>query len=181
MPLSGGPPGPGMRVPKILRKAEIVHISHDEACFLFFDRPRRREAAFSHSTIFFLLGQGEYMAMNLKHSPEGLKAFEHHLVYEVNMLQHTFGFLNVPAWNRELLNAIIESFCAHAHRDNSVLHSFAEDNFTAQFLLLKDNERNLMLRVPTQGGMLEWSLDERFKDCDLKYCWGDVEQATMFR
>jgi hypothetical protein len=66
-------------------------------------------------------------------------------------------------------------------RDKSVVHTFVEDTFTAQFLKLSDNERHLKLRVPTRGGMLEWSINERFKDCDDAYCWGDVEQATMFR
>ena len=55
------------------------------------------------------------MATNLKHSPQGLmEAFEHHLVYEVNMLRHTFAFLHVRAWSTELRNAIIETFCVHA-------------------------------------------------------------------
>lgn len=55
------------------------------------------------------------MAPNLKYSPEGLmEAFEHHVVYEVNMLRHTFGFLHVLAWSTELRNAIIKSFCVHA-------------------------------------------------------------------
>jgi len=68
-----------------------------------------------------------------------------------------------------------------SHRDNSILHSFTEDNFTAQFLYLTDGQRNLKLRVPTQGGMLEWSVNDVFRNCDLEYCWGDVDQATMFR
>jgi hypothetical protein len=55
------------------------------------------------------------MGKNLKHSPDGLiEALEHHVVYEVNMLRHTFGFLHLPAWSPALLNAIIESFCVHA-------------------------------------------------------------------
>ncbi len=66
-------------------------------------------------------------------------------------------------------------------RDNFVLYSFTEHSFTAQFLYLKDNERNLMLRVPTQGGMLEWSVNDGFRNCYQEYCWGDLEQATMFR
>jgi hypothetical protein len=66
-------------------------------------------------------------------------------------------------------------------RDKSIVHTFAEDSFTAQFILLSDNERRLKLRIPTRGGMVEWSINEKFKDCDDAYCWGDVEQATMFR
>ena len=55
------------------------------------------------------------MVENLKHSPEGLmEAFEHHLVYEVNMLRQAFDFLHVPAWRPELRNMIIELFCVHA-------------------------------------------------------------------
>jgi hypothetical protein len=55
------------------------------------------------------------MAPNLKHSPEGLmEAFEHHLVYEINMFRHAYNFLRVPAWSQEMANALIESFCVHA-------------------------------------------------------------------
>jgi hypothetical protein len=57
------------------------------------------------------------MAENLKNSLEGLmEAFEDNLVYEVNMLRHTFGSLHVSAWSDELRNAIIESFCVHVRR-----------------------------------------------------------------
>jgi hypothetical protein len=66
-------------------------------------------------------------------------------------------------------------------KDKSIIHTFAEDGFTAQFLMLWDNERHLKLRVPTRGGMVEWSINEKFKDCDDEYCWGDVGQAIMFR
>jgi fructose-1,6-bisphosphatase len=55
------------------------------------------------------------MSTNLKRSTEGLiEAFEHHLVYEVNMLRHTYLFLCVPAWSGELRNALIEAFSIHA-------------------------------------------------------------------
>jgi len=43
-----------------------------------------------------------------------MEAFEHHLVYEINMLRHTFVFLTIPAWSPELRNALIEAFCVHA-------------------------------------------------------------------
>ena len=57
------------------------------------------------------------MSENLKHSPEGLiEAFEHHLVYEVNMLRATNVCLSTPveAFGRVVVNALIESFCVHA-------------------------------------------------------------------
>jgi hypothetical protein len=66
-------------------------------------------------------------------------------------------------------------------RDKSIVHKFSEDSFTAQFLLLSDDERHLKLRVPAKGGMVEWSINEKFRDCADAYCWGDVDQATMFR
>jgi hypothetical protein len=68
------------------------------------------------------------MAANLKQSPEGLmEAFEHHVVYEVNMLRHTFSFLSVRAWSQELANAIIESFCVHAR---NLIDFFSEKSET---------------------------------------------------
>ena len=52
---------------------------------------------------------------DLKHSKEGLmEAFDHQLVYEVDMFYRTYNFLDVPAWSAGLANAIIESFCVHA-------------------------------------------------------------------
>ena len=68
-----------------------------------------------------------------------------------------------------------------SRRDNSVLHTLGQMSFDADFLTLADEKRHLVLRVPTRGGMLEWSINERFKDCDNQYCWGDVTQAKMFR
>jgi hypothetical protein len=68
-----------------------------------------------------------------------------------------------------------------AAKDKSVFHSFTEDRFTPEFLYLSDHERNLKIRIPTQGGMLEWSHNDKFNDCDTEYCWGDVVQATMRR
>jgi hypothetical protein len=66
-------------------------------------------------------------------------------------------------------------------RDKSVQHVFSEELFTPEFLLLSDAERGLKIRIPTQGGMLEWSRNDKFNDCDTEYCWGDVAQATMLR
>jgi hypothetical protein len=66
-------------------------------------------------------------------------------------------------------------------KDKSVNYSFSEVLFTPEFLLLSDGERHLKIRIPTQGGMLEWSLNEKFNECDTKYCWGDIAQATMIR
>lgn len=43
-----------------------------------------------------------------------MEAFDHQLVYEVDMLRHTYNFLGKPIPSRELANAIIESFCVHA-------------------------------------------------------------------
>jgi len=55
------------------------------------------------------------VAKNLKHSPEGLiQAFEHHLVYEVNMLRNIYLLLLLPVFRDSLANALIESFCVHA-------------------------------------------------------------------
>ncbi len=69
------------------------------------------------------------MPKNLKHSTEGLmEAFEHHLVYEVNMLRHCFAFLHIPAWSTELRNAIIEAFCVHAR---NIIEFFDQDSETA--------------------------------------------------
>src|SRR5262249_54634323 len=64
-------------------------------------------------------------------------------------------------------------------KDKSIQYRFVEDRFTPEFLYLSDNDRKLKLRIPTQGGMLEWSLNEKFNDCDSEYCWGDVAQAAM--
>ncbi|MET4201343.1 hypothetical protein [Bradyrhizobium sp. LA6.12] len=66
-------------------------------------------------------------------------------------------------------------------RDNSVLYTYTETSFTPHFLTLWDDKRNVTVRIPTRGGMLEWSINDKFKDCDGEYCWGDVNQATMFR
>ncbi|PSO21756.1 hypothetical protein [Bradyrhizobium sp. MOS003] len=66
-------------------------------------------------------------------------------------------------------------------RDNSIMYKYTETNFTPQFLTLWDEKRNVTVRIPTRGGMLEWSINDKFKDCDGQYCWGDVNQATMFR
>jgi hypothetical protein len=68
-----------------------------------------------------------------------------------------------------------------SQRDNSIIHTFTETSFTPQFLTLLDSKRHVTLRIPTRGGMLEWSINDRLKDCDDQYCWGDVNQATMFR
>lgn len=66
-------------------------------------------------------------------------------------------------------------------RDNSVLYTYTETSFTPHFLTLWDDKRNVTVRIPTRGGMLEWSINDKSKDCDGEYCWGDVNQATMFR
>ena len=66
-------------------------------------------------------------------------------------------------------------------KDKSVSYRFTEDRFTPDFLYLSDNDRKLKIRIPTQGGMLEWSHNDKFNDCDTEYCWGDVAQATMRR
>jgi hypothetical protein len=66
-------------------------------------------------------------------------------------------------------------------KDKSVKYRFTEDRFTPEFLLLTDDERKLKIRIPTQGGMLEWSYNDKFNDCDKEYCWGDVAQGTMRR
>jgi hypothetical protein len=66
-------------------------------------------------------------------------------------------------------------------RDKSVLHSFTEDRFTPEFILLSDNQRNVKIRIPTQGGMTQWSLNEKFNNCEDEYCWGDVGPAKMRR
>jgi hypothetical protein len=68
-----------------------------------------------------------------------------------------------------------------SRRDKTVQHSFTEDYLDPHFLLLSDTERNVKLRIPTQGGMLEWSLNEKFNNCQDEYCWGDVTYATMRR
>ena len=68
-----------------------------------------------------------------------------------------------------------------SQKDKSIVYKFTEDGLTAHFLTLSDNDRRLKLRVPTRGGMVEWSVNEKFKDCDDAYCWGDVGHATMFR
>ena len=82
---------------------------------------------------------------NLKHSPEGLiEAFEHQLVYEVNMLRHARNFLRVPAWSTELANAVIESFCVHARNlieffDQSLLRRVRREVITsAQSIFARD-------------------------------------------
>ena len=66
-------------------------------------------------------------------------------------------------------------------KDKSVKYSFSEELFTPEFLLLSDTERGMKIRVPTQGGMLEWSRNDKFNNCDTEYCWGDVAQAMMIR
>ena len=66
-------------------------------------------------------------------------------------------------------------------KDKSVQHNFSEELFTPEFLVLSDTERHMKIRIPTQGGMLEWSYNEKFNECDTEYCWGDVAQATMIR
>lgn len=68
-----------------------------------------------------------------------------------------------------------------SQRDNSVVYTFTEASFTSQFLTLLDDKRHVTLRIPTRGGMVEWSINDRLKDCDDQYCWGDVTQATMFK
>lgn len=57
-----------------------------------------------------------------------MEAFEHHVVYEVNMLRHTFNFMGIPAWSSELRNAIIESFCVHAR---NLIEFFSQRSKTA--------------------------------------------------
>jgi hypothetical protein len=42
-------------------------------------------------------------------------------------------------------------------------------------------ERHMKIRIPTQGGMLEWSFNDKFNECDTQYCWGDVAEAMMIR
>jgi hypothetical protein len=128
------------------------------------------------ATIAFIIGAAAVMSSMLMRWPLDMTLYEDKTtqryigsIKRYDLPWSTIERVGMGKWQEKL------------HRDNSVLHSFIEDNFTAQFLYLKDNERNLELRVPTQGGMLEWSVNERFKDCDLEYCWGDVEQATMFR
>ena len=66
-------------------------------------------------------------------------------------------------------------------KDKIVQHAFTEDDFDPQFLLLSDIKRNVKIRIPTQGGMLQWSLNEKFNNCQYEYCWGDVWHATMRR
>jgi hypothetical protein len=66
-------------------------------------------------------------------------------------------------------------------KEKTVMYRFTEDRFTPEFLYLSDDDRKLKLRIPTQGGMLEWSRNEKFNDCDTELCWGDFAQVAMRR
>jgi hypothetical protein len=75
-----------------------------------------------------------------------------------------------------------QNWSEKAQRDNKIIfHTFMEEYLNSQFLLLSDNVRNVKIRIPTQGGMVQWSLNEKFNNCDDEYCWGDVGQAIMRR
>jgi hypothetical protein len=60
-----------------------------------------------------------------------MEAFEHHLVYEVNMLRSTFNFLHTPAWSPELRNAIIEAFCIHARNLIKFFDDAGQSNYVS--------------------------------------------------
>jgi hypothetical protein len=66
-------------------------------------------------------------------------------------------------------------------KDKSVRYNFSEDLFDPEFLRLKDAKRGMMIRIPTRGGMLQWSYNNKFNECEREYCWGDSAQATMIR
>jgi hypothetical protein len=66
-------------------------------------------------------------------------------------------------------------------RYDSLVHSFTETGFNGDFLWLLDKERKVTIRIPTQGGMVQWSLNDQFTQCGNEYCWGDVAKATMRR
>jgi hypothetical protein len=60
-------------------------------------------------------------------------------------------------------------------------YSFLEVGFNSEFLSLWDHHRQVNVRVPARGGMVQWSLDDlRIKDCTKGYCWADVGQATPY-
>jgi hypothetical protein len=68
-------------------------------------------------------------------------------------------------------------------KDNKFLYSLSEDYLTPKFLMLSDSERQIKVRIPTYGGLLQWSRNDRFDNCiDKEYCWGDTSgDATMRR
>ena len=80
-----------------------------------------------------------------------------------------------------LLERVGQGWEERSKKDKSIEHSFSEVVFTPEFLYLSDAERHMKFRIPTQGGMLEWSFNDKFNECDTQYCWGDVAQATMIR
>jgi hypothetical protein len=67
---------------------------------------------------------------------------------------------------------------------DSIDHSFFEKRFDSQFLLLSDEKRDIKIRIPTQGGLMQWSLNATSDSCGSEgkeYCWGDIREMRLRR
>jgi hypothetical protein len=70
----------------------------------------------------------------------------------------------------------------HSKNGGNLLYSFSEDYLTPRFLVLSDSTREIKVRIPTYGGLLQWSRNDRFDNCiDKEYCWGDTSGDASMR
>ncbi len=63
--------------------------------------------------------------------------------------------------------------------DTKKIYSFEQRGLSPDFLLLHDDARKIFVRIPTHGGVAEWSINTNFDNCAHEYCWGDVGRATL--
>jgi hypothetical protein len=65
--------------------------------------------------------------------------------------------------------------------DDKPSRNFYQSSLTSEFLLLWDAYDGINVRIPTRGGMAQWSPgDLRTKDCTNEGCWGDIAQTIAY-
>jgi hypothetical protein len=91
--------------------------------------------------------------------------------------------INQYAWNYRVIERVPGSSGPRRQwqeREGTwTVYTFFEEQFDSQFLRLWDQDRKVRIRIPTQGGLMQWSVTERSEDCGNQYCWGDVRDVRL--
>jgi hypothetical protein len=128
------------------------------------------------ATIAFILGAGALISSMLLQWPLNLS-----LVEDKSSQKFLDSIKQYDSPYRVVERAGSRKWQERALEDGSIVFSFFELQFDSEFLLLSDDKRGIKIRIPTQGGLMQWSLNEKFDNCSEEYCWGDVREMRLRR
>lgn len=57
---------------------------------------------------------------------------------------------------------------------DSPVRLFQERRFTSDYILLWDEDRKINIRIPTGGGLAQWTKMEQVERCTTEPCWQDI-------